>query len=621
MILPKRTCLLLFFLLFHAGLVAQTPDSLEVRSPNGRLRFVFSIRAEGVPTYEIQDQNRPVILPSALGLSANPNGRNTGWDRGLRILSVSRIRRDTVWKPVWGERSLILDRYNELVITLRHEAADRGTLQLVARAYDEGIAFRYSFPENIRTQILDFGQEQTHFTLPADTKAYFTDHAQGSYEERAPSGWKQPAELPLTLKLANGTWACIAQAEQTNYPRIRLQTTSNGQLVSRLFGDVTETSPYALPWRVVLVANRPGELLEHNYLIQNLNPPTQLKDVSWIQPGKVMREVTLSTAGAKKLVDFAVEQNIEYIHFDAGWYGHEYEVGSDATTVTVDPRRNPKGDLNLPEAIRYARSKGKKVILYVNHRALERQLDSLFPLYQRWGVSGIKFGFVHTGSHRWTVWLHEAVRKAAQHQLVIDIHDEYSPTGFSRTFPNLLTQEGIRGNEEFPDATHNTVLPFTRFIAGAADYTFCFNEPRLKNTKGHQLALPVIYFSPLQYLYWYGKPEHYPDRTEISFWKNLPTVWDDTKVIEGAPGQWVSVARRKGNDWYLGTITSTEPRTVALPLNFLEPGKTYTAECHEDDGTGKVRKTVRTVTAKDKLPASLLASGGQAVLLKLNSGK
>lgn len=608
---------LLFSVLFSTGLIAQTPDSLQVRSPNGRLRFAFSIRAEGIPTYEIQNQNQPVILPSPLGLSPNPNGRNTSWDRGLRVLSVRQSRRDTTWKPVWGERASIPDRYNELVITLQHTDADRGRLQVIARAYDEGVAFRYFFPENMRTQVLDLGQEQTHFTLPAGTKAYFTSHAQGNYEERNPENWTQDAELPVTLRLNNGSWASIAQAEQTNYPRIRLHTASPGKLVSRLFGEVTETSPYALPWRVVLVGNRPGDLLEHNYLIQNLNPPTTLKDVSWIQPGKVMREVTLSTGGAKKLVDFAVEQNIEYIHFDAGWYGYEYEVGSDATTVTVDPRRNPKGDLDLPEAIRYARSKGKKVILYVNHRALERQLDTLFPLFKSWGVSGIKFGFVHTGSHRWTVWVHEAVRKAAQHQLVVDIHDEYSPTGFSRTYPNLLTQEGIRGNEEFPNATLNTVLPFTRFLAGAADYTFCFNEPRLKNTKGHQLALTVIYFSPLQYLYWYGKPEHYPDREEISFWKNLPTVWDDTKVVEGTPGQWVSVARRKGNDWYLGTITNTEARKASVPLTFLASGKTYTAEFHEDDGTGKIRKTVRKVTAKDQLPVNLLASGGQAVFFRM----
>ncbi|WP_247237613.1 glycoside hydrolase family 97 protein [Telluribacter sp. SYSU D00476] len=615
----------LLLVVFSLGLLepalAQVPDSLRISSPNGLLTWFISVRDEPAASqalfYEITYRNRPLIQPSRLGLAGNPaSTTHFSWDQNLRIVSARRSTHATQWKPVWGERSDIPDRYNELVVTLRNGPGAGGTMQLIARAYDEGVAFRYVFPEDLRMQIIEIGQETTHFNLPANTKAYYTTHAQGKYEERTLEGWNKAAQMPLTLKLDNGHWACITQAEQTSYPLVRLKLAGTNQLVSELFSPVTETSPYRTSWRVVMASDTPGELLEKNYLIQNLNPPNQIPDVSWIKPGKVMREVTLSTTGAKGLVDFAVEQNIDYIHFDAGWYGHEHEVASDATTVTVDPRRNPKGDLDLPEAIRYATSKGKKVILYVNHRALERQLDTLLPLYQSWGVAGIKFGFVHTGSQYWTVWLHDAIRKAAKHHLVLDIHDEYSPTGFSRTYPNLLTQEGVRGNEEWPDASHNTILPFTRFIAGAADYTFCFNQARLKNTKAHQLALPVIYFSPLQYLYWYGKPVDFPDRQEIEFWKDLPTVWDETKVLDGTPGQCVSVARRKGNDWYIGTITNTEARTVSLPLTFLEKGKRYALTVYGDDGTGKVHKQTRTVTAKDALPAQLLPSGGQASYLK-----
>ncbi|GAB3914494.1 glycoside hydrolase family 97 protein [Larkinella knui] len=614
---------ILFTLFFLEKGLAQTPDSLRISSPNGLLTWSIVLRdgpeSPQSPVYEITYRNKPLIQPSRLGLGGNPAGsRPFNWDKNLRIVSATKRSQQSSWKPVWGERSEIPDRYNELIVSLRNGPGSGGTMQIIARAYDEGVAFRYFFPEDLRMQILEVGQEMTFFNLPPKTKALYTDHAQGSYVERPVENWTKAAQMPLTLKLDNGTWACITQAEQSSYPLVRLKTAGPDQLVSQLAGEITEASPFASSWRVVLAADRPGDLLEHNYLIQNLNPPNAIKDVSWIKPGRVMREVTLSTTGAKNLVDFAVEQHIDYIHFDAGWYGHEYEIASDATTVNVDPRRNPKGDLDLPEAIRYAKSKGKKVILYVNHRALERQLDTLLPLYESWGVAGIKYGFVHTGSHHWTVWLHDAIRKAAKHHLILDIHDEYSPTGFSRTYPNLLTQEGVRGNEEWPDATHNTVLPFTRYIAGAADYTFCFNQPRLTNTKGHQLALPVIYFSPLQYLYWYGKPADFPDRQEIEFWKDLPTVWEETKVLDGTPGQFVSVARRKGNDWFVGTITNTEARKIDLPLTFLEPGKRYTLELYEDDGTGKVRKQTRTVTAKDRLTANLLPSGGQAVILKRN---
>jgi alpha-glucosidase len=291
-------------------------------------------------------------------------------------------------------------------------------------------------------------------------------------------------------------------------------------------------------------------------------------------------------------------------------------VASDASKVAVDPRRNPKGDLDLPEAIRYAKEKGRRVILYVNHRALERQIDVIFPLYRSWGVDGVKFGFVHTGSHRWVVWVHEAVKKAAQHQLVVDIHDNYRPTGFSRTYPNLLQQEGIAGDEEMPTATQSTIYPFTRFIAGAADHTYCFFDKRLKKTKAHQLALAAINFGPLQYLHWYDRPEAYANRDEIEFWKEMPTVWDDTRVVSGVPGEHVAVARRKGADWWLGAVTNVEARKLELPLTFLPPDTRFTADLFEDAGEKTVAKRSLPVTRETRLSFDLRASGGAAVHLR-----
>ena len=297
--------------------------------------------------------------------------------------------------------------------------------------------------------------------------------------------------------------------------------------------------------------------------------------------------MTLSMKGSKELVDFAVKRHLQYIHFDAGWYGFEYSVASDATKVNVDPRRNPKSDLNLQEVIKYAKSKGIGVFLYVNQRALYQQLDELLPLFQKWGVRGIKFGFVEVGSHRWTTWLHDAVKKCAKYNLMVDIHDEYRPTGFSRTYPNLLTQEGVRGNEEMPDATHNTILPFTRFIAGPADYTICYyhrpelkaslqktQAPRqLKTTSAHQMALSTIFYSPLQFLYWYDAPSDSQDEPELEYFDRIPTVWDDSKVLGGEIGKYVTIARRKGKEWFVGSITNNDARELKISLNFLEPGK------------------------------------------------
>lgn len=606
--------------LFAAAVYAAEPTSPEVASPDGRLRLVFTLTADGAPTYAIFARDEAVVLNSQLGLTTNRvDSSSPDWTGGLKIEAVQRNQADTTWRPVWGERAEIPDRYNAMSVVLRHTAADRGPLRIEVRAYDEGIAFRYAFPEDAKTRVIDLAGEQTEFNVPADSHAYWTPGAQRRYDRLPVRDWKSDGELPVTLELASGHWLSIAEANQTNYARARLHCVGQDRLVTRLFGEVTETSPFATPWRIVLIADEPGRLLEHNYLVQDLNPPNALADTSWIRPGRVMRETTLSTDGAKRLVDFAAEQNIDYIHFDAGWYGDENAVASDATRVSVDPRRNPKGDLDLPEVIRYAKSKGRRVILYVNHRALERQLGEILPLYRSWGVDGIKFGFVQTGSHRWTTWLHDAIKQAAANHLVVDVHDNYRPTGFSRTYPNLLSQEGVLGNEGFPDATHDTILPFTRFLAGAADYTFCFHDKRLMNTKAHQLALPVIYFSPLQFLYWYDRPEDYANRAEIEFWKELPTVWDDTRVIAGRPGESVAVARRHGAEWWLGAITSVNARTMEIPLAFLPPGSSWRAEIYEDAiGKTIVRRTLG-VTTTTVLRFDLQPSGGVAARLRAGS--
>lgn len=612
----------LFFFISTAGVNAQPGTDIGLVSPDGHAAFTFSIKANGALYYAIKYKNQQVIFPSRLGLLHNPNGYDGApdWNKNFILLDSQRKSKDTTWIPLYGEKNKIRDHYNELTITIqdtvKRNGRDQAPIALIARAYNEGVAFRYFFPESSRTQLVEIGAEDTHFRFPAEATYFVTDHAQGKYAEKSIVDIKKNIELPLTVKIADQLWASVLHAEQTDFPRLRLGA-ENGELVSRLYGEIVGTSPFGTPWRVVMLAEKPGQLLENNYLILNLNPPNKIKDVSWIRPGKVMREITLATKAALELVDFAVEQNLDFIHFDAGWYGHEYDQKADASEVNIDPKRNPVNDLDLKEIIKYGKKKGIGVILYVNHRALENQIDSIFPLYQKWGVAGVKFGFVHTGSHRWTAWMHEAVVKAAKYHLMVDIHDEYMPTGFSRTYPNLMTQEGVSGNEEFPDATHNTVLPFTRFLAGAADYTYCFNEQsgRLKNSKGHQLALSIINYSPWQYLFWYGTPEHYQNREEIALWKTMPTVWDDTQVLSGSPGEQVVVARQNEKEWYIGVITNNDARKMKVNMNFLKSGSKYQAQIYEDDGKGGVVKTERVISSKDILDFTLIARGGVAIRL------
>ena len=244
------------------------------------------------------------------------------------------------------------------------------------------------------------------------------------------------------------------------------------------------------------------------------------------------------------------------------------------------------------------------------------------PLYEKWGISGIKFGFVQIGSQEWTTWLHNAVKKCADHHIMVDIHDEYRPTGWSRTYPNLMTQEGIGGNEEMPDAEHNTILPFTRFLCGPADYTPCYFNGRVKNTKAHQLAMPVVYYSPVTFLFWYDLPNVYKGEKELDFWKYCPTVWDESKALQGEIGEYIVQARRSGNDWFVGAMNGLQARDITLnTADFLQKGKKYQVEIYNDNPAlntrTKVSTVVQTIKAGKILKFHLQPSGGAALRFSL----
>ncbi|WP_240676046.1 glycoside hydrolase family 97 protein [Botryobacter ruber] len=621
----------------------------SLTSPDKNYTFTFYQKASPAGKkqmyYEVSYKGKPVILESELGVLvenqlfesalAIENDPSQLWGENLDLKNVSRSSNDTSWKPVYGERSTVRDHYNEMVVEFEKFGAGDATaeghggtsydrrrsyqLHVVVRAYNEGVAYRYHFPENNNGLFMHITGEQTQFTMPEGTMAYHERWAQGPYNLLPLKGWTDESERPLTMTLQNGLTVSLTEAEMVDYARtkFRLSDTKPNTLQASMYDNVDAITPYSTPWRVVMAAERPGDLIQNNYLILNLNPENKLKDTSWIKPGKVFRS-GLSMKEAQASVDFAHARNLQYVHLDAGWYGPEMKVASDATKV-IESR-----DIDMEQLTKYAAEKNIGVIVYVNQRALVQQMDELFPLYQKWGLKGIKFGFVQIGSNRWSNWMHEAVKKAAEHKLMVNIHDEYRPTGFSRTYPNLMTQEGIRGNEEMPDATHNTILPFTRYIAGAGDYTICYYNNRIKTTRAHQLALSVVTYSPLQYMYWYDTPAHYGGEPEIEFFEKVKTVWDDTRVLSGAIGEHIVTARRSGDNWFVGAITNNEARQVSVPLNFADPKQKYVAHIYVDDdkATTKTKVGVQKylVDAKDVLRFKLKASGGAAIHLEPVSG-
>lgn len=600
-----------------------------VQSPDGQLTVQFyqkqlSPGKKGM-YYQLAWKNKPVIQESALDIQLDNSlsekamalkvDTHDHWCENLEVKEIIRTSRDTTWQPPYGESSHIRDHYKALTIRLVKDDHPIYPVEVEIRAYNEGAAIRYHFPENVKGTYYRVMQENTAFTLPEGTLAWHASWAQAPYQLLPLRNWPAESERPLTLQLPNGLYACLAEAGMVDYARtkFKLSETTPNTILTSMYTPADLISPFTTPWRVIMVGEQPGQLAMNNYLLLNLNRPSEIKDLSWIKPGKIIRVMTQTTADAKENIDFAVKHGLQYILFDWKWYGPAYTFTSDATKVAIP-------DFDLPGIIQYGKERGVGVWLYVNLQALYTQSDSLFRVYRDWGVKGVKFGFVQVGSHRWTTWLEEMFKKTAENQIMVNIHDDWRPTGEQRTWPNLLTAEGIRGNEEMPDATHNTVLPFTRYIAGAADYTICYYDKRIKTTHAHQLALAAIYYSPLQTLYWYDKPAMSNDEPELSFWGNIPVSWDETRILQGAPGEYITTARRKGDEWFVGTITNNDARTLTIDCSFLPKGKTFTATIYSDDASAptatKVKVEQRKITTATVLKVKLQASGGQAIHIK-----
>ena len=599
-------------------------EPLAVKSPDGQVVITINLTAAGQPQWRVDYRGGPVLAESRLGLQLQDG---SSLAHGLKLVNATTNSHDEIWKPVAAERSEIRDHYRQLVVSLQDSQTPPCQLQLIFRAYDEGAAVSYTLPDQAGLKSFTITNEVTEFRFAADHPCWPVYSAQGVYTNKPLSHVGANCERPLVVEMKGGPTVAIGEARLVNYARMRLKNsiTDALTLVPDLGSSVSGTVRFHTPWRFVMIGDSPGQLIERNYFVQNLNDPCAIADTSWIKPGKVIRETTLSTTGGLACVDFAVKAGLQYIEFDAGWYGPEGSDASDARFVNVNTNR-PQGGLDLQKVIAYGRERGIGVILYVNRRALERQLDELLPVYQQWGVKGIKFGFVNVGAQKWTAWMHEAVRKCAVAHMVVDIHDEYRPTGWSRTYPNLLTQEGVRGNEEMPPAAHNVILPFTRYLCGPADYTVCWYDKRIKTTHAHQLAASAVYFSPLQFLFWYDKPAQCQWEPELEYFKQLPTTWDETRVVNGEIGRFITTARRKGNDWFVGTMNGGERRQLDVPLSFLKPGQAYTAWVYRDaqpDGSAPREVAIKqaAVDATTILHADLAANGGQAVRIVPTAAK
>ena len=626
-------------LMLIVAVAAQAVETLQ--SPNGKYQFTFS-QKEGKLLYSLDYAGKPVVEAGELGVNIDnhlvesamgiPVDNSKVWPHGMEVTSVDRRSEDNTWKPVYGEYAQIRDCYNEMTIHLikggkhqdgggtAYDKRQQYLFDIIVRAYDEGVVIRYHFPEAVNGLFMHISEDLTSFRFAPGAEAYHYAWAQSHANKvkllKSEAAWKEEAERPLTMHLSNGLYAAIGEAALSDFVRGKLKLKADNELQMALFHPADIITAYDMPWRFIMVGEKAIDLINNKQMVLNLNAPCQIQDTSWIKPGKAFRVCRLDMKTCMEGVDFCVDRGLQYIELDAGWYGPEMKMSSSALKV-LETR-----DIDMPKLCQYAKSKGIGVWVYVNQRALYQELDQLLPLYEKWGISGIKFGFVQIGSQEWTTWLHNAVKKCADHHIMVDIHDEYRPTGWSRTYPNLMTQEGIGGNEEMPDAEHNTILPFTRFLCGPADYTPCYFNGRVKNTKAHQLAMPVVYYSPITFLYWYDLPNVYKGEKELDFWKYCPTVWDESKALQGEIGEYIVQARRSGNDWFVGAMNGLQARDITLnTAEFLQIGKKYRVEIYNDvpalNTRTKVSTVVQTIKAGKILKLHLQPSGGAALRFSL----
>ncbi|POX44032.1 glycoside hydrolase family 97 protein [Streptomyces sp. Ru72] len=615
-----------------AGIGATRPayaaeESVSATARMGGNSITMSV-VDGALRWSAQHDGRTVIDTSALGLRLSDG---TVLGSHVTVTRNQHWTLHTTWSPVYGRNATVTDHYQEQRWNLEDTASGlRFGVQI--RAYKTGVALRYVLLDTGTATVSD---ELTTFAFPDGTTVYsardedvYNPVAPDSIPVTGTSGTDSGplTDLPLTATLSGELIACVCESSRIDFPRLMLGSVPGQPNTLAAFlmehtargtgpvaTDSTVTTPFATPWRAVVIGSTHAELVDNAELVLNLAPPSALTDTSWIKPGKVFR-CELTTAAGLAGVDFAVARGLQYIEYDAGWYGPEFST-PDAT--------KPIAAIDLPTVVSYATSKGIGVFLYVNRLALT-DADSLFGLYKSWGVAGIKLGFINDGTQAMTNQVTGWAQTAAEYRLLIDMHDDVRPFGYERTYPNFISLEGVRGNEHFPTATHNVTLPFARNIGGPMDYTICYGQSRDTTTNAHQMAMAAVYYQPLNFLFWYDKPSKYSNPANwpgLPWFNAIPTTWDESRTLAGSIGEYVAVARRNGDTWYLGAMTNETSRTLSIPLSFLGGG-TYTATVYADGTPGTnpyqtpVMVSTRTVTSESTLDVAMAGAGGQAIILK-----
>jgi alpha-glucosidase len=639
------------FGLFISASVFAKPH--ELFSPDKRIRIV--IQTEGGVSYGVFCDGKEIITPSPVSLTiegAGVLGKEARF-AGVKTRSVD----EKIVPTIREKRAVIADRYNEAVFNLK------GNYGLIFRAYDDGVAYRFFTKLKGRVKVLS---EEVAFRFGGDHSVYFpvvetflsSFERNYSYLPLSQISDQKMAFLPVLVDIRGGPKVAVTEADLDDYPGLYLMGSPDGSpalcgkfaafplkeeqtrdrtlAVSERADYIAETTgAREYPWRVLMIARRDGELVE-NDIVYRLAKPCALADTSWIQPGKVAWdwwnalnlfgvdfESGINTATYKHYIDFAARYGIEYIILDEGW--------SDPADIL---KTNPA--IDMPELLAYGREKGVGLVLWCVWLTLDRQLQEALDLFATWGVKGIKVDFMDRDDQKVVNYYKKVAVEAAKRKLIVDFHGAFKPTGLRREYPNVLTREGVLGleyskwsNQVTPE--HDLLIPFIRMLAGPMDFTPgamrnaveknfkpVFSEPMSQGTRCHQLAMFVVYESPFQMLC--DSPSAYAREPEVmDFLGRVPTVWDETNVLDARVGDYILLARKSGEEWYVGAMTDWAPRELEVDFGFLGAGE-YKAEVYADGMNASkyasdYTRTGTIIKAGDRIKIQLAPGGGWAARL------
>lgn len=637
------------------SICAGQAKSYSVKSPDGKTEL--SIQVTDHISFSVVHNGENVLTASAISMAIQPD-RVVGSEPVVRSTKPKFVNA-TIEPIVPEKRKLIPDVYNELTIQFK------GEYGLKLRAYDDGVAYRFftGLPGTIKVKSeelsLDLSQSDS---LWFGEETSFLSHSERDYKLRAAKDIAdtQFCVLPTILVKPNGLKVVISESDLLDYAGLYLRGNGSAQpglrskfppypLEEKLVGDrtikVTKAADYIaetrgtreFPWRVFAIAEKDGDIIG-NDIVYRLGSPLRLKETSWIKPGKVAWDwwnanniygvdfrSGINTETYKYYIDFASRHGLEYVIFDEGWS----EPGN---LSNINP------NMKMEELFSHAKEKNVGIILWVTSKALDERMTESLDQFARWGAKGIKVDFMQRDDQKMVNFYERTAIEAAKRHLLVDFHGAYKPTGFSRTYPNALTREGVRGLENDKWATdlnpdHDLTLPFTRMFAGAMDYTpgamrnatkenfrAVFTQPMSQGTRCHQLAMYIVYESPLQMLS--DSPPNYEREPEVlEFLTSVPTTWDQTNVLNAKIGDYVTVARKKGNDWYLGSMSDWTPRDFEVSLGFLDSGKyemtIYSDGINADKYAGDYKKSSQQVSKADMIHLHLAPGGGWVAHFRL----